>query len=131
MKKYILTDVSKEIFGVKLFRIKALVSFGNVEKGDLGGWVEKEGNLNQEGDAWVYGNACVSAKASFTKGWFIGGDDTEKITNITEKTGSTYWKAQYVLGDYEITPIEEEKEVKEMTVAEIIKELGYEIKIKK
>ena len=32
-----------------------------------------------------------------------------KITDITDKTGSDYWKNQYVLGDYEITPIEEEK----------------------
>ena len=63
------------------------------------------------GNAQVYGNAWVSAKASFTKGWFIGGDDTGKITDITDKTGSTYWKNQYVLGDYEITPIEEEKEI--------------------
>ena len=37
--KYILTDVSKEVFGVKLFQIKALVSFGNVSKDELG-WRE-------------------------------------------------------------------------------------------
>jgi len=44
-------------------------------------------------------------------GKFIGGSDSDKFTNITDKTGSTYWKNQYVLGDYEITPIEEEKVV--------------------
>lgn len=32
-------------------------------KGDLGGYVEKEGNLDQENDAWVYGNAQVSGDA--------------------------------------------------------------------
>jgi hypothetical protein len=52
----------------------------------------------------------VSAKMSYTRGRFIGGDDTGKITDITDKTGSNYWKNQYVLGDYEITPIEEVKE---------------------
>jgi hypothetical protein len=62
------------------------------------------------GDAQVSGNARVSAKASFTKGWFIGGDDSGKITDITNKTGSDYWKNQYVLGDYEITPMDEVKE---------------------
>ena len=67
------------------------------------------GDARVYGDAKVYGNARVSAKMSFTKGCFIGGDDTGKITNITDKTGSTYWKNQYVLGDYEINPIEEEK----------------------
>jgi hypothetical protein len=61
------------------------------------------------GNAWVYGNAQVCAKMSYTQGWFIGGDDTGKIKDITDKTGTTYWKNQYVLGDYEINPIEEEK----------------------
>ena len=70
-------------------------------------WVS--GNARVYGDAQVYGDARVSAKASFTLGWFIGGDDSGKITDITEKTGSTYWNNQYVLGDYEITPIEDEK----------------------
>ena len=115
-KKYSLTKNTKVWCGITLFQIKAEVSFGSVSKGDLGGWIEKEENLSQvSGDAWVYGNAWVygdarvSAKMSFTKGCFIGGDDTGKITNITDKTGSTYWKNQYVLGDYEINPIEEEK----------------------
>ena len=153
-KKYSLTKNTKVWSGITLFQIKAEMSFGSVVKGELGGYIEKEENLNQNGnawvsgdawvygdawvsgdarvsgDAWVYGNAQVSgnarvsgnawvygnaqvygdawvsgnaqvygnaqvsgnarvsAKASFTKGWFIGGDDSEKITNITDKTGS-------------------------------------------
>lgn len=59
MKKFELTAESKiNIFGKKLFRIKALISFGDVEEGETGGWIEKEENLEQSsGDAWVYGNA--------------------------------------------------------------------------
>ncbi|SPX43740.1 Uncharacterised protein [Klebsiella pneumoniae] len=58
MKKFeLVAEMTKEIFGTKLFRIRALISFGVVDKGDLGGWVEKEDNLSQEGDAWVSGNA--------------------------------------------------------------------------
>ena len=63
MKKFELTTNTKIVFGKKLFQIKALVSFRNVEKGDLGGWIEKEENLSQEGNAWVYGNAEVSGNA--------------------------------------------------------------------
>ena len=63
MNKYILTKVSKEVFGVKLFQIKALVAFGSIEKGELGGWIEKENNLSQEGNAQVYGNAWVYCDA--------------------------------------------------------------------
>jgi carbonic anhydrase/acetyltransferase-like protein (isoleucine patch superfamily) len=199
--KYKLTSEFKIYFGIKLYQIEALKDFGNVKKGDKGGWIEKEENLEQSGNAWVYGDAqvygdarvsgnalvygnaqvsgnawvygnaqvygdaqvsgnawvygdarvsgnalvygnaqvsgnarvygdarvsgnalvygdaWVSLKASFIKGWFIGGDDTGKITDITDKTGSTYWKNQYVLGDYEITPIEDEK--KEIETIEI------------
>ena len=131
--KYKLTSEFKIWCGIKLYQIEATENidrFG-VKKGDKGGYIEKKSNLDVFGNAWVSGNARVygnarvsgnawvsgdarvfgdarvSLKASFTKGWFIGGDDSGKITDITEKTGSTYWKNQYVLGDYEITPIEE------------------------
>lgn len=45
--------------GIKLYRIKALKNFSDVKKGDLGGYVQKERNLSQFGDAQVYGNAQV------------------------------------------------------------------------
>ena len=63
MKKYELTAEFIEQWGKKLFRIKALISFGSVEAGELGGYVEKEDNLAQDGDAWVYGNARVYGDA--------------------------------------------------------------------
>ena len=59
MKKYELTAEFIEKWGKKLFRIKALISFGSVEAGELGGYVEKEDNLAQNGNAWVYGDAWV------------------------------------------------------------------------
>ena len=66
MKKFELTSETKiNIFGKKLFRIKALISFGNVEAGETGGWVEKEENVNQSGDAWVFGNAEVFGNADY------------------------------------------------------------------
>ena len=70
------------------------------------------GNARVYGDALVSGNARVSAKVAFTLGWFFGGDDSGKITDITDKTGSDYWKDQYVLGDYKIEPIEDEQVIK-------------------
>ena len=64
MKKFELTSESiVNIFGKRLFRIKALVEFGSVKEGELGGFVEKEENLSHEGGAWVYGNARVSGNA--------------------------------------------------------------------
>lgn len=63
MKKIELTTDTKMHFGRKLFRIKALVSFGNVKAGDMGGYVEKEENLSHLNDAWVYGDAEVYGNA--------------------------------------------------------------------
>ena len=37
-----------------LHRIEALKDFGIVKAGDKGGWIEKEENLSQYGDCWVY-----------------------------------------------------------------------------
>ena len=62
-KKFeLLLDDTITIFGIKLFRIKALISFGNVEEGEIGGYVEKEDNLSSSGNARVSGNANVKGK---------------------------------------------------------------------
>lgn len=55
MKKFeLVAEISKEFFGRKLFRIRAMISFGNVQTGDLGGWVESESNVEQSGNAhWI------------------------------------------------------------------------------
>ena len=63
-KKFKLTKNKKKVCWVVLYQIEALKDFGDVEKGDLGGWIEKEDNLSQDGDAWVYGDAWVSGNAS-------------------------------------------------------------------
>ena len=52
-KKYELTEEVMEYEGVILHRIKALKDFGDVKKGDLGGWIKSEENLSQEGLCWV------------------------------------------------------------------------------
>ena len=63
MNKFELTEDSIEFRGCTLFRIKALRSFSNVKKSDIGGFVEKESNLSQLGDAWIYENAKASGDA--------------------------------------------------------------------
>lgn len=63
MKKFELTSEFITFLGRKLFRIKALVEFGDVKAGEIGGYIEKEENLSQSGNAWVYGDAQVSGDA--------------------------------------------------------------------
>ena len=60
MNKYeLLQDDKIEVSGHILYRIKALKDFGDVKAGDLGGYIEGESNLSQEGTCWVYDNAHV------------------------------------------------------------------------
>lgn len=74
MKKFKLTsEFIVDISGVKLFRIKALIEFGNVKAGDLGGYIEKEENLSHMGDAWVSDDARISGDAQvFGNAWVFG-----------------------------------------------------------
>ena len=71
MKKYKLTDETKDFLGITLHRIVCVTAFANVSAGDLGGWVESEKNLSQDGDArvsgdaWVYGDALVEKTADY------------------------------------------------------------------
>ena len=89
MKKFELTSETKiNIFGKKLFRIKALISFGDVEAGETGGWVEKEGNVNQSGDAWVYGNAWVSGNAEVSGNAKVYGN--AKVSGNAEVSGDAW-----------------------------------------
>ena len=68
-KKFKFTNETKNFDGITLHRITATedIPARGVQKGELGGWIEKESNL--AGDAWVsdnarvYGNAWVSDNA--------------------------------------------------------------------
>lgn len=97
-KKFVLTENTKKFFGVTLYQIKAVRAFGDIEEGELGGWVEKEENLNQSGNAWVSGNALVSGDARVSGdaivesrkhiAWFSSvGSEDGTLTAYTIKTG--------------------------------------------
>jgi hypothetical protein len=61
--KYKMTDETRIVDTHTLYRIVALEDGGKVEAGDLGGWIESEKNLSQNGTAWVYDNAIVCGYA--------------------------------------------------------------------
>lgn len=58
-KKYEMTNEVIEFEGRILHRIRALKDFGDVKKGELGGFIGKEKNLSQVGYAWAYNNAKI------------------------------------------------------------------------
>ena len=76
-KKYELTNETKTLAdGTVLHRIRALMDilrFG-VKAGELGGFVEGENNLSQDGDAWVSGDAEVYGNARVYSNAAVSGD---------------------------------------------------------
>ena len=85
MKKYELTSETKIVFGHILYRIKALSSFGCVSAGDLGGFLESEKNLSQNGNAWVFGNAEVYGDAR------VSGDARVYGNAEVSEIGAIFW----------------------------------------
>ena len=74
MKKYELTEETITIGSHTLHRVIALIDFGSVKKNDIGGWIENYRNLDQCGDAWVYGDAEVYGDAKVYGDAWVGGD---------------------------------------------------------
>ena len=94
MKKYRLTEETTKVGNRPLYRIQALRDFGNVKEGDIGGYIESEKNLSQDGnawvsgDAWVYGNARVSDDARVSGDSRVSGDaDIKTAGDICSMSG--------------------------------------------
>lgn len=73
-KKYrLLQDTAIQFRGHKLYRIEAIKNFGNVKKGDLGGYIESEDNLSQLENCWVLDNAKVYGNSVVFENASVGG----------------------------------------------------------
>ena len=88
-KKYeLLKDDCIKLRGVKLYKIRALKDFKGILKGTIGGYIEKEDNLSQEDNCWVfqdaevhgnarvYGNAAVFENAAVCESAVVCGNTT-------------------------------------------------------
>lgn len=86
-KKYEL--IKNEIKDLKIikgdtlvYRVRALRSFGDVKKGDVGGFIQSESNLSHDGDCWVYDESCVYENA------YVSGNST--VRNRAHISGNAY-----------------------------------------
>ena len=94
MRKYEFTRENKIICnGTVLHRIRALIDIDLgwkiVKAGELGGWVEKEGNLSHIGKCWVYENAKVYG-------------DAEVFDNANVYGNAKVWGNAKVYGDAKV-----------------------------
>ena len=87
--KYELTNETKNFYGITLHRIRALrdIPSAGVKSGDLGGWIEKEHNFSQYGNAWVYGNAQVYGNAEVYGDAEVCGDADYMVIKNTWSSG--------------------------------------------
>lgn len=88
---------------LRLRRIRALVDIPRhgVKAGDLGGWIQREENLSQEGDAWVGGSAAVALKAVVKDNAVVYGSarvTSSEISDNAEITGFGYVVSSFVTG---------------------------------
>lgn len=112
-KKYRFTGETIEYKGVVLNRIQAIIDFLDVKEGDLGGWIEKEENLSQEGGCWVYDE---SKALGYTKisGLALVSDNSvvidseisghaivvgSKVTSYSKVTGGTMVSGSKISGE--------------------------------
>ena len=84
MRKYEFTGETKLHFGITLRRIRAAITITfptgfQIKAGELGGWIEKESNLEHDGNAWVSGNARVYGNA-----WVYGDAEVSKQNHLVQ-----------------------------------------------
>ncbi len=132
MKKFELTNKVVRNCRKKLYRIRALKDFGDVRAGELGGYLENESNLSQDGAAWVYdeacvcdnakvlgnavvkGNACVCGYAKITDDAYISGnaciaddagvyDDAYVVGNASVGDNAKIFDKAFICGDAWVT----------------------------
>lgn len=86
MKYELVKDSSRKDGTVELFRVKALHDFdtlwSSIKAGELGGYVEGEKNLSQEGRCWVYPNARVLGHAEVSENAIVGSPDGGEVVNV-------------------------------------------------
>lgn len=104
LKYKIRKDLSKVENGITIYRIEALKDFSDVNKGELGGWIEKEDNLSQIGDCWVYDNACLFNDVAVKNNARIFGNATIRHDviiwgNANIYGNATLYKSVKVYGD--------------------------------
>ena len=98
-KKYeLLKDDTIVVKGYTLYRIKALKDFNDVKKGDLGGHIEKEDNLSQNGNCWVYGHACVFDNAQISGNACVF--DNARVSGDAQISGHAWVLGNACVSDY-------------------------------
>ena len=107
MKKYEFTGEIKKVCGRVLHRIRALRDFGEIRKGDLGGWIEEGSNLSHEGNCWVYDEAIICDNAQVRDNAKVYNkalvyDNAQIYGNAQVYGEATIYENAWIYGDAEV-----------------------------
>jgi hypothetical protein len=89
----------------RFYRVKALKDFNNVKAGDLGGFVENEANLSQEGECWIFGNAYVLGDARVYGNARVFGNARVYGNARVFDDAHVYGDARVIGGDWSVSPL--------------------------
>jgi hypothetical protein len=89
IKKYeLLQDGTTDCHGLPLYRIRALIDFGEVKAGDIGGYIGSAGCLQNKFDAeitdtsWVYDNSAVDSYSTVANNSSVSKNSSVIMSNI-------------------------------------------------
>lgn len=94
---------------IKVYRIQSLRSFGKIKKGALGGYIQSEENLSQEGNCWVYANCYVGINAQVLDNATVRGagsyviDSAKVYDNVVISDASEVTGNAQVFGNSRVT----------------------------
>lgn len=105
MVKYeMLKNDTKVVDGVTVYRIVALKDFGDVKKGDLGGYIEDYRNLSHNDNCWVYDNAVVLGCSTVEQSATVRDNAIIKgkayLANDCTISGNTVIDGNIIVGDF-------------------------------
>ena len=101
--KYKITDIEMYWHGRILHRIESLKDFilingKEIRKGDLGGWIESENNLSQEGSCWIYDECMMYENARRSEN-SIGYGNSHQFDNSQQYGNSQQFEDSRQSGD--------------------------------
>lgn len=106
MKYKLLTDDKIEFKGRTLYRIQALQSISFVvREGEIGGYVENENILNQEGECWIGDNAKVfgdSKISGVSKVYNNSIVEDSTLSGLAFISGDAYIKGSKLKGSFDV-----------------------------
>lgn len=104
--KYVLAENTQTHKSLALYQIMSLITFGQglykVNAGDLGGWVQSETNLSQEGECWIYQDPRkikLARQAKVHGNAYISGN--AKILHRSKISGNAQISGNAVIGSSE------------------------------